>query len=363
MLNISKLCPQCNKDFGASNTDHQCVRTIDVTDAIGNEKRWVEECATQLHDRGLSVNLVTTDPDALAFNGAENAYRNSNMQSPPKHQMDTRHVGSNQRKLIKNTELTKEMFGVRTHAERKYLTNRFANDLAARCTAEHKASMQIYCGDAIKVSNKMPAVRDNIISCYQGDHRRCKRKSFVCAGGKKKNWINKSAYLKDSFKLNNTISDTDKEKFNECINYRLGHVMLRNTKYLLSTQKAEATNRAISGTIPRNITFTKNYFGRSHAAVHGVNAGTSEAVLKECQNAGAPLTPGTRVTRKLKRMQDHDKYLKDRKKSPNAMQQRHLKKEVPVQYTHTQESDNDRYVKNASLPKMDRSYCTLRMKL
>ena len=117
MLNISKLCPQSNKDFGASNTDHQCVMTIDVTDAIGNEKRWVEECVTQLHDRGLSVNLVTTDPDAPAFKGAENAYRNSNMQSPPKHQMDTRHVGSNQRKLIKNTEFTKEMFGVRTQAD------------------------------------------------------------------------------------------------------------------------------------------------------------------------------------------------------------------------------------------------------
>ena len=75
MLNISKLCPQSNKDFGASNTDHKCVRTIDVTDAIGNEKRWVEECVTQLHDRGLSVNLVTTDPDAPAFKGAENQFR------------------------------------------------------------------------------------------------------------------------------------------------------------------------------------------------------------------------------------------------------------------------------------------------
>ena len=134
--------------------------------------------------------------------------------------------------------------------------------------------------------------------------------------------------------------------------------MLKNTKNLLSTQKVEATNRAISETIPRNLTFIKNYFGRSHAAVHGVNAGTSEAVLKECQNAGAPLTPGTHVTRKLKRMQDHDKYLKDRKKSPNAMQQRHLKKKCLFS-AHTQKSDSDRYVKNASLPKMDHSYCTL----
>ena len=124
--------------------------------------------------------------------------------------------------------------------------------------------------------------------------------------------------------------------------------MLRNTKYLLSTQKVGATNRAISATIPRNLTFIKNDFDRSHAAVHGVNAGTSEAVL----------TPGTHVTRKLKRMQDHDKYLKDRKKSPNAMQQRHLKKKCLFS-AHTQKSDSDRYVKNASLPKMDHSYCTL----
>ena len=135
----------------------------------------------------------------------------------------------------------------------------------------------------------MPAVRDNIISCYQGDHRRCKCKSFVCAGGKKKNWINKSAYPKDSFTLNNNLSDIDKEKLNKCINYRLRHVMLRNTKYLLSTQKVEATNRAISGIIPRNLAFTKNYFGRSNTAVHGLNAGISVAVLKECQNAGAPM--------------------------------------------------------------------------
>ena len=163
---ICIFCPQCNKDFGASKKEHQCARTIDITDSIGNEKRWVEKCVTQLHDSGLGVNLVTIDPDASAFKGAENAYRKTNSQSPPKHQMDTRPVRSNQCKLIKNTDFTKEMFGVRTHAERKYLRNRFANDLAARCTAEHKACMQHYCGNAIKVSNQMPAVRENIISIY-----------------------------------------------------------------------------------------------------------------------------------------------------------------------------------------------------
>ena len=95
MLDISQLCPDCNKEFGGSKKDHDCVRNIDISDSIGNEKKWVEQCVTELHERGLEVNIATTDPDASAFKEVENAYKKSDSKSPPKHQLDTRHVGAN----------------------------------------------------------------------------------------------------------------------------------------------------------------------------------------------------------------------------------------------------------------------------
>ena len=75
------------------------------------------------------------------------------------------------------------------------------------------------------------------------------------------------------------------------------------TDRLLTTQKCEAVNRAISVTAPKNITFSRNHESHVHAAICGINSGISEAIISKCQEAGSPITAGTRVSRQLFQMQ------------------------------------------------------------
>ena len=347
----SQLCVQCaaSKNRNEVIKPHDCSSNLDTAESIGNERLWTRESVESLEEDGLHINILTTDPDASAFKGAEDAYFAGVSSSPPKHQLDTRHVSSNHRKHIKNTNFSKAMFGARTEAEKKYSQTRFSSDLSTRCSAEHKAAMDYYGGDASRVSKRMPSIRNNLLKCYSGCHSECGRKSFVCRGRANNNWITQSSYLKKSFKLH-SLTDADKEKLSECIEYRLGHNMLNKTKYLLSTQKCEAVNKAISATVPRHLTFTRNHDGRNSAAIHAVNSGIGTAIITECHDAGAPLTAGTRVTRRLLKMQKEAEKMKDFKKSPEAKRRRYLKrKRLFSLHSEKLDSKQDKYVKNASL--------------
>lgn len=121
---------------------------------------------------------------------------------------------------------------------------------------------------------------------------------------KKKNWLSHSAFLPEGFGL--TCTDGDKEKLVRLIEYRLGQKVLEKTKHLLTTQKCEAVNRAISSTTPKNKTFSRNFAARVHCAVNAVNRGIGDSILSQTEFVGAPVTPGTRVTRGLLRRQQQD---------------------------------------------------------
>ena len=187
------------------------------------------------------------------------------------------------------------------------------------------AAMDHYGGDAGRVSSKMPHVENAIIKCYHGQHQLCQKNSFVCRGHISDNWLISSSYLSKGFKLDRpTTSDLDTLKLSN--EKRLGQSVLNKTKYLLNTQKCEAANRAITSTVPRHMTFSRNYEARVHAAIHSVNSGIGESILSECEMSGASLTPGTRVTRRLLKIQNIDIKAKSSKQSGATKRSRKLKR-------------------------------------
>ena len=355
----SKLCQVCalaRTQNRVPPPPHKCTASLDATDLIGNERLRARELIADLADDGINVEIVTNDPDGSAFRGVEDAYVAGECSLPPRHQLNMRHVGSNQSKKIKNTDFSKKMFGMKKDSERKTLTSRFASDLSTRCSVEHHAAMNFYGGDVVRVTKKMPLVRLNLIQCYSGVHTLCRKYSFVCEGKNANNWISNSSYLKRNFRIDKPTND-DLIKLKECIHYRLGHGVLGKTKYLLSTQKCEAVNKAISATVPRNLTFSRNHDGRTDAAIHTVNFGIGAAILTECEQAGVGLTHGTRVTRHLWKMQREREMLKLQKKSPATKAQRKRKrKRLYAIHAETTENKTNSYVKNASLIP-EHSYC------
>ncbi|CAC5398506.1 unnamed protein product [Mytilus coruscus] len=191
----------------------------------------------------------------------------------------------------------------RTKKEKENLQNSFALDLSARCTAEFTEAMEKYGGNFKKIKNKISFICDAIPMCYTGNHELCRRHSFACKGGKKF-WLKNSSFLNSMFKILNTTENIS--EIRKCILYRLGPDALNRTKLNLNTQKVEGFNRSLRRSLPKNVTFTKNFEGRVHAAVHSVNLGPGESLMLICDQLGAPVTAGSSVEQSLKSIQRTD---------------------------------------------------------
>lgn len=347
--NNSKLCQKCSlaRGKGKKAQPHDCTMNLKLSDPIGDERKCAKEGLSELLENGVTVNIVTTDPDGSAFRGAEDLYVEGKTAVRPRHNIDTVHVTRNTKKKTKNTNFSNKMFkGCKTKKDTKAMTKRFANDLGSRCHAEHAAALKHYRGNTDRVSRKIPEIKSAMIQCYRGSHHLCVRSSFVCKGKKRNNWVVKSSYLPNDFELGSP-TDVDLHELNQCIDYRLGRTTLTKTQHLLNSNKSEAVQHSISSVVPKNKTFSRNYSGRVHAKIHSLNNGVGEAIVAQCQNSGAPITAGTRVARSLKAMQEDEKNNKLAKKTRQAIRKRYIKRRTLYEL-HKQKQGA--YVKNQSLP-------------
>ena len=85
------------------------------------------------------------------------------------------------------------------------------------------------------------------------------------------NWISKNEYVPNNSKIN-INRDTDKT-LRECIDLRLGPSILEKTKLNSNTQKVESVNHVIIPSLPKNVTYPRNFSGRSHSAIFSSNNG------------------------------------------------------------------------------------------
>ena len=220
--------------------------------------------------------------------------------------------------LHQTRESLLRMFPGRTVAAQKKMQANFANDLATRCHAEHAGAMPATGGDTWTANKRVMTAKEAIILCYQGNHDGWRRKSQVCKAKKASNWVGQSVYLTDDLKIRPNQKDI--EQLNECIDYRLGHDVMKKVKYLQNTQKVESVNRAIGIRNPKNMTFTRNARGRVSPAVHAVNDGVAESIASSCRESGSDLTPGSRVTRGLVALDRQNHLKKTNKKSKDSYQ-------------------------------------------
>ena len=89
--------------------------------------------------------------------------------------------------------------------------------------------------------------------------------------------------------------------------------MLEKTKMNTKIQKCEGTNRSMRRSLPKNVTFSGIFSGRSHSAAHSINHGPGEQIYKLCRVVGSPIQAGTRVCRALYQQQKVNERHKQRK--------------------------------------------------
>ena len=126
--------------------------------------------------------------------------------------------------------------------------------------------------------------------------------------------------MKKDFRMK--LEGHDLDLFQECLDYRLGVKALKKMENLKTTQKSEATNRSITASAPKSVTFSRNYTGRAHVAVSRVNRGPGQSMFDQLQFVGANLSPGSRVVRALAKMQRQSDLRRQYSRSRQARRQR-----------------------------------------
>lgn len=296
-----------------------CSSNLTFMKSIGDEYTWAKEALQDLASDGIEAKHLTTDPDSSAYRAADDLYLENTTSTEPEHFLDTRHFLNNHRKNIKNNKELGEIMPGRTKKDREKLLNNFALDLAERCQSEFTQAMQKYGGDFTKVKNKISFTVDAIPACYTGNHELCRRHSFVCKGGKKF-WLSNRAFLPNSFKIRKL--DENLNAIRKCVLYRLSPSALKKTRLNLNTQKVEGFNRSLRRSLPKNVTYTKNFEGRVHSAIHSVNLGPGESLLVICKQLGAEISPGSAAEKELKAIQKTDRMQKAYKKSMKYKKER-----------------------------------------
>ena len=99
-----------------------------------------------------------------------------------------------------------------------------------------------------------------------------------------------------------------------CVDYSLGTKILQKTKFNTNTQKCEAVNRCLRQSLPEH-TFSRNFVGRAHSTIHSINNGPAESVLQLSQNMVCSFSPGSKVVKSMKQMQENRCRHRLRKKS------------------------------------------------
>ena len=350
MENINKLCSKhgihTSSDPPCDISSNDCSSTHVMETTIGNEGEWAKTCLENLKtESDLEVKHITTDPDTKAYMAAEELYALGVSSTEPEHLLDTRHLSDNHRKFMKgNTALLNIMPG-NNKCEREKNLNSFAIDLSKRCQSECEA-LHVKLKNTGIGSN--PAVRlqlitETIIQCYHGDHSMCELHSAVC--NESSNWINRSAYLFKGFKIE--YKDTNFKVMEKCIMYRLSEERFHMTRLNSNSQKVESVNRSLRRSVPTNVTYSRNFDGRSHSAVHSVNNGPGESMTLLMEMEGCPVPPGGRLAKALKRDQQNYTYNKCYFKTKQAKLKR-LKQRTKLYQLHRDHKEDIKY-KSAQL--------------
>ncbi|CAG2191397.1 ORC2 [Mytilus edulis] len=243
----NKLCSVAarlkGKGFKIVCPNHEGVCTANIAEdaSIGNEGAYSSWCATEVSDY-LKISHITTDGDSRAFQGVKQVH-GTNVEAL----RDVRHLSASMKRAITRCTFSPNLFAGTNKLNQK---NRFALDIKARCVAELNQSFNVHQGELYTVKQHMPEVIKTIVMCYKGYcGSSCKVNSYVCAGLPSNHWIKN--FIPNGSTCRMTCDD--EVKLENCIGILLGPNSLNLVRFLTSTQKSEAFNRALSRCNPKNI--------------------------------------------------------------------------------------------------------------
>lgn len=298
VTNANKLCRsasvlrgkgesvECPKHSGV------CTANISPSHVIGDEKQWADNCLTEMaNDKiPLKFDAFTSDGDSRAFMAVSAKHPNAEQYRDPNH------LAKGQRRALINTKFRKGFFkNLGKGQSVDHIQRRLASEIAYRCTAELNQLVSLSEMDTNKIISGSSYLKDAVLHCMLGDHRHCRKRSFVCSGKKSDSW--RRHFLPQSIDLDPSTEDI--EKLKAVIDYRLSRSAVLSVKANKNTQKSEAVNRTYTRVNPKHITFSKNFEPRCHSGAHLVNNGLAKSTIAKCESAKAKLVSGSKIIKRL----------------------------------------------------------------
>lgn len=302
-LTISKLC-RCNLEGIEGPHLSNCTANLPCTTPIGSESLYLQQCIQDVHQDNLSIRDITIDGDFSARKTATEVIQ-PDATKEIEVQYCTRHLGKLLQKKLYNAKFTKGFFerSCRTVAQKQECQRLLSHDITKRVTAEFNQAYTKYGPDVNAMVRFCSYLPETIIKCYQGNCQDCYTCSLVCS--EKNPWrrpllsvIQRFAWIKDIIKP----TQTDCVKLRDILSIRLSAPAVRMTYRNHTQNKCEGANRGISKSNPKHITHSRNYHGRSHAAIHSMNNGPGASLLKMMKVLRCPMAPSSRTMKCLKTM-------------------------------------------------------------
>ena len=280
-----------------------------------------KEIATKLFSEGAKIRYATTDGDSKSSEGIKDALNLLQPMWKVDRLADPTHLGQVQFKKCYNANFSRNMFpGCITKDQQATAQKVLSQDVKARCSLILKELMKKHAGDMTYMKNKLPKVLEATLLCYCGDCSKCYTNSVVCGGGVTNNWFHRSMFLATNKITVLNLDANDAKLLLEILKVRLSLEAVEKVKFYTSTQKCEAVNRSLSVSLPKNVNFSRNVFGRASSTIHRRNNGTGKSVEMKCEQLGCNLSMRSRKA--LQGIDREEKCAKDYVKCPSSVKQR-----------------------------------------
>ena len=285
----------------------KCTATIRYEDNIGDELTGGAKCAEQLltGPEQIRVKTITTDSDGHFAQGVTEVMKREGIKTES--HLCLIHLNRSLARRLSSIKLEKQAMPATTARVRLKQQQNMADDFVHRVNAELRCAHIQYSSDTVKLSNILNSCTDAMFGCYSGQHDLCKGTSFVCQGNYH------FPYLSKSLQRKVLLNTKDRNRVKAEISKQFTERMLRKTRLLTTTQKAESTHHAFSVTNSKHSsTFTRNFKHRDASAIHLTNSGPGISIIAKAAAANVPLTGGKRLRKQVLEMQTRIDYWRKR---------------------------------------------------
>ena len=252
---------------------------LKTDDDIANEGLYANKTAETLKKSNITVQVLGADSDSRVRGGVQKTFP----KCLPQH--DTQHFNKSFKNKLKATDFSNQMFMKKN--KKKQITKMrkikkqgyFAQEIATRCYSEfnraHKKCKKIKNRDKLKASlkQKLANLPETIADCYQGNHRRCKKHSFICKPPSR-------IAVKKFYPKPLNMTRNDRELLINLLTWRFGDSSIEKLFMNLNTQKVEALHRKYLKVNPKSVTSRRNFRARILCSVLDTNLGFAGAVAR-----------------------------------------------------------------------------------